>query len=147
MTTKLKERIVTLSRNKKVEKVCNIYCLIFIIELIVHYFFKNMTILTLVMGGIFVLIVLIDIAFNAIREHKDDVLNNNKLIYIVLSNKDAVAHYIMYMGFIPIVFILSNLIGIELNLITGSIYIVVGLLILSKLSKIISDYFKNKLLK
>lgn len=143
MTTKLKEKIVALSRNKKVEKVLYIYCGICIIELIINYFFKEMRILTLVMACIGLLSLFIFYAFYAIREHTDDVLNNNKLIYIVLSNEEAVANYILYIGIMPILLVIQ--IFIEVNWLTGGICVVIGLVTVIKLSKVISNYFKNKL--
>lgn len=143
MTTKLKEKIVTLSRNKKVEKVLYIYCGIFIIELIINYFFKEMRILTLVMACIGLLSLFISYAFDAIREQTDDVLNNNKLIYIVLSNEGAVAHYIIYIGILPILLVIQ--IFIEVNWLTWVICLVIGSVTVIKLPKVISNYFKNKL--
>ena len=143
MTTKLKEKIVILSRNKKVEKVFKIYCCIFIIELIVNYFFKEMRILTLVMAFIGLLSLFIFDAFYAIREQTDDVLNNNKLIYIVLSNEGAVAHYIIYIGILPILLVIQ--IFIEVNWLTWVICLVIGSVTVIKLPKVISNYFKNKL--
>lgn len=145
MTTRLKEKIVTLSRNKKVEKVFYIYCVIVIIELIVNYFFKEMRILTLVMTCIGLLSLFIFEAFYAIREQTDDVLNNNKLIYIVLSKELQVTHYIIIIGIIPMLWVIS--IFIEINWLTGGIYIVISLVTVIKLPKVISNYFKNKLSK
>lgn len=143
MTTKLKEKIVKLSRNKKVEKVFKIYCWVLIIELILNCFFKEMRILTLVMWCIGLLIALIFVTFDAIREQTDDVINNNKLIHIVLSNEGALAHYIIYIGILPILLVIQ--IFIETNWLTWVICLVIGSVAVIKLPKVISNYFKNKL--
>ena len=82
-------------------------------------------------------------AFYAIREQTDDVLNNNKLIYIVLSNEGAVAHYIIYIGILPILLVIQ--IFIEVNWLTWVICLVIGSITVIKLPKVISNYFKNKL--
>lgn len=143
MTTKLKERIVTLSRNEKVEKVFNIYCWIGLAFLIVSYFITELKIIACIMAAIGLLGIFIYYALNAIKKQTDEVINDNKLIYIILSDINAVEHYILFIVNIPLLYIVFSF--IELNVITGMLYIVIALVSILKFSKVISKYFKNKL--
>ncbi len=136
MTTKLKERIVALSRNERVEKNFIIYCWIGLAFLIFSYFFNALRTIAFIMAVIAILGSFHYYAFKAIKKQTDEVINNNKLIYIILSDTEAVAHYM-----VPVLSVIS--VFVDFNLITGVLYIVVSLVIIFKLSKTISNYFKN----
>lgn len=142
MTTKLKERIVALSRNEKVEKVFKIYWWIILAFWIVSYFIMELKIIGWILGVIGLLVIFIKYALNAIKKQTDEVIKDNKLIHIILSDIDAVENYIFL-----IVSILSCIVFsfVELNLITGMLDIVIALVILLKLPRVVSKYFKNKL--
>ncbi len=145
MTTKLKERIVALSRNEKARKVFNIYLFIALVVIIVSFFITELDIIARIIAAIALLGIYISFALQAIKKQTDEVINDNKLIYIILSDIDAVEHYILFLVNIPILIIVFSF--IELNVITGILYFVIALISISKFSKVISRYFKNKLSK
>lgn len=143
MTTKLKKAIVALSRNKRVEKVLNIYFWVLVVIIIASYFFEEIETLACFIALTGLILALPYIALRAIKEQNDEVIESNKLMVIVFSNKNALEHYILFIFAFPVCCVLSYF--INFNFITVFLYIVIVIISTIKLSEIISNYFKKKL--
>lgn len=146
MTTKLKEKIVALSRKEKMDKFFKLYTLIVLAVLLASFAFKELKVIVRIMLIIGLLWSFLHFyVLQAIRNQTDDVISNNKLLYIILSDKDTIAVIVEFIMIFPVLMILSKF--IELNFITGALYVVTSVIIIKQLSKIISNRFKNKLSK
>ena len=101
MTTKLRERIVRLSRDERKRKWIIGLALILVIAMFSMWFLKKMIIVgILVLLGL--LLVFTDDMLDAIEKQKDEVIEKNKLLYIVLSERDVVERSIIYFIAFPI---------------------------------------------
>ncbi len=142
MTTKLRERIVRLSRDERKRKWIIGLALILVIAMFSMWFLKKMIIVgILVLLGL--LLVFTDDMLDAIEKQKDEVIEKNKLLYIVLSERDVVERSIIYFIAFPILAIICKL--VEVNFFIGVIIVIVFVVGINKLSNIITTHFKNKL--
>ena len=78
-----------------------------------------------------------------IGKQKDEVIEKNKLLNIVLSETDVVKRMIMYFIEVPIILIICNF--VKINFFTGAIIIIVAAVGIIKLTRIITTHFENKL--
>lgn len=145
MTTKLREEMISLSRNQKKRIEFMILGLIIISAMFLMCFFEKIVILWILALLGFCLLLVIDEALDAIKKQKDEVIEKNKLLYIVLSERRVVEKLVEYFIWLPIVFIICNF--AKINFFTGAIIVIVALVGISKLSYIITTHFKNKLSK
>ena len=149
MTTRIKEKIVALSRSKRVNKFFYIYLIVAIILVVISKnFFTSIRLLNQIswivaMLGIFIGVLWV--AIEAIKKHEDEIIYKNSLIYLILSDDYAVEQYLIWIVCFVILPIISK--WITINFITGAIFVVVTLTIIIKLSNIISICIKNKLSK
>lgn len=142
MTTKLREGIVRLSWDERKRKWIIGLALILVIAMFSMWFLKKMIIVgILVLLGL--LLVFTDDMLNAIEKQKDEVIEKNKLLYIVLSERDVVERSIIYFIAFPILAIICKL--VEVNFFIGVIIVIVFAVGIIKLSNIITTHFKNKL--
>ena len=122
MTTKLRERIVRLSRDERKRKWIIGLALILVIAMFSMWFLKKMIIVgILVLLGL--LLVFTDDMLDAIEKQKDEVIEKNKLLYIVLSDRDVVERSIIYFIAFPILAIICKL--VEVNFFIGVIIVIV----------------------
>lgn len=79
----------------------------------------------------------------AIKKQPDDKISKNKLLYLVLCDRDAVEHYVELIMVFPVLWIITEF--IEINFIFGCVYIAISLIIIFKVPKIINNVFAKKL--
>lgn len=141
MTT-LKEKIVEASRNSKLVKAIEICVVIAIALIAVMSFFKVIEVLiriTAIIGSIFIFALAVT---NAINDADEEVIQKNKLIYILLSDE-----YVVW----PIIWLIAYLLlfGIvitgEVGVFIQVIVVIALLVVTKKITKIINNYFKSKL--
>lgn len=142
MAMKLREKIIILSRSEKIEKNFYIYCwtafIFFIICLIAKL--RMLAIILAIMSlGV---IVFYHMAMS-IKKQPDDKISKNKLLYLVLCDRDAVEHYVELIMVFPVLWIITEF--IEINFIFGCVYIAISLIIIFKVPKIINNVFAKKL--
>ena len=142
MTTKLRERIVRLSRDERKRKWIIGLALILVIAMFSMWFLKKMIIVG-ILALLGLLLVFTDDMLDAIEKQKDEVIEKNKLLYIVLSERDVVERSIIYFIAFPILAIICKL--VEVNFFIGVIIVIVFVVGINKLSNIITTHFKNKL--
>lgn len=142
MTTKLRERIVRLSRDERKRKWIIGLALILVIAMFSMCFFKKIIIVG-ILALLGLLLLFIDEVLDAIKKQKDEVIQNNKLLYIVLSERRVVEKLVEYLICLPIIFIICNF--VKINFFAGTIIIIVAFIGTIELSSMITTHFKNKL--
>lgn len=142
MTTKLREGIIRLSRDERKRKCILGLALILVIAMFSMWFLKKMIIVG-ILALLGLLLVFTDDMLDAIEKQKDEVIEKNKLLYIVLSERDVVERSIIYFIAFPILAIICKL--VEVNFFIGVIIVIVFVVGINKLSNIITTHFKNKL--
>lgn len=142
MTTKLREGIVRLSQDER--KTNSILRLALILNIVIFslLFFEKWIIVKILSLLAFSLLFILRI-LDAIKKQNDEVIEKNKLLYIVLSEIDVVARIILYFITFPILVIISKF--VEFDYFIGIIIVIVFIVGIIKLSNIITTHFKNKL--
>ena len=142
MTTKLKERIVEASRNNKINKGMKFFVLSVIALIVI------MTLYNVFKVGIYIL-VLIGLAsclalniMEVIAKEDKQIVKKNKLIYIILSNYNFVWYFIYTIDWLLLLKIIATA---KVSLFAQVIIIITVFLATRRLSKIISNYYKEKL--
>lgn len=144
MTTKLREGIVRLSRDERKRKWIIGLALILVIAMFSMWFFKKMIIVE-ILALLGLLLLFTDEVLDAIKKQKDEVIEKNKLLYIVLSERDVVERSVLYFIAFPIVAIICKF--VEVNFSIGVIIVIVFVVGTKKLSYIITTHFESKLSK
>ena len=152
MKAKMKNKIITLARNEKFYTRLLIVFLIIGIPLIIDLFtdfFNIPRVVVVIFAFIGIAIYLINPALKAIGKQKDEVLKNNKLIYIILSEDGPVSSllfvlFIFLAGFIGRWMQGENLI---VTIVAAVIYFAIYLVLLVKGVMAINYYFSQKLNK
>lgn len=141
MTT-FKERIIALSRNEAIKKIIIVYSIITVAMMIVAYFIELEPIISIVT---IVAIVLYTIygALYAIRSQEMEIVKNNKLVYIILSDDLVLFCYIMFYICCPILKIITDF--VKYKIIVRTITILILIVVAHKTSELISKHFKSKL--
>ena len=111
MTTKLREGIVRLSRDKRKRKWIIGLALILVIAMFSMWFFKKMIIVE-ILALLGLLLLFTDEVLDAIKKQKDEVIEKNKLLYIVLSERDVVERSVLYFSAFPIVAIICKFVEV-----------------------------------
>lgn len=143
MTT-FKEKIIKLSRNEIIKKFMTVYSIITFVVIIMSYFFEMEPIVSIVSTGAIILWTIYGVLF-AIKGQEIEVVKNNKLINITLSDELVIFCYIMFYICCPIMQIISDF--VEYKIIARTIIILFSMVGSAKLSNLISKHFKNKLKK
>ena len=142
MTTKLREGIVRLSRDERKTKCILRLALILGIVIFSLLFFEKWIIVKILSLLAFSLLFILRI-LDEIKKQNDEVIEKNKLLYIVLSEIDVVVRIILYFIAFPILVIISKF--VEFDYFIGIIIVIVFAVGIIKLSNIITTHFKNKL--
>lgn len=146
MTTKLREKIIKVSRNEKIRNMILIYFAISIILAMISLVcIENMFWITSIIMISWILLMLIYDTFDEIENQEEEFIKNNKLLYIILSSDSLVSEYLFWLIWVPILIVTSKFImGNFFTIVVLGIVIIVIILILAI---IISKYFKKKLLE
>lgn len=152
MKAKMKNKIIALARNDKFYTGLLIGSLIIGILFIIDVstdFFDIPRVIVVIFAFIEIAIYLINPALKAIGKQKDEVLKNNKLIYIILSEDGPVSSlllilFIFLARFIAMWMHEENLIVV---IIVGVIYFTIFLFTLIKGVAAVNYYFSEKLNK
>ena len=152
MKAKMKNKIIALARNDKFYTGLLIGSLIIGILFIIDVstdFFDIPRVIVVIFAFIEIAIYLINPALNAIGKQKDEILNNNKWSYIILSESGPVSSLLLVFfyflsRFIAMWFNEENLIVV---IIVGVIYFTIFLFTLIKGVAAINYYFSKKLNK
>lgn len=152
MKAKIKNKIIALARNDKFYTGLLIGFLIIGILFIIDVstdFFNIPRVIVVIFAFIGIAIYLINPALKAIGKQKDEVLKNNKLIYIILSEDGPVSSllfvlFIFLAGFIGRWMQGENLI---VTIVAAVIYFAIYLVLLVKVVTAINYYFSQKLNK
>ena len=152
MKAKMKNKIIALARNDKFYTGLLIGSLIIGILFIIDVstdFFDIPRVIVVIFAFIEIAIYLINPALKAIGKQKDEVLKNNKLIYIILSEDGPVSSlllilFIFLARFIAMWINEENLIVV---IIVGVIYFTIFLFTLIKGVAAVNYYFSEKLNK
>lgn len=138
MTT-LKEKIVEASRNSKLVKAIEICVVIAIALIAVMSFFKVIGVLIRITAIIFIFALAVT---NAINDADEEVIQKNKLIYILLSNEYVVWPIIWLIAYLLLFgIVITGEVGVFIQVIAMIVVVVVT----EKITKIINNYFKSKL--
>lgn len=161
-TTKLKERLIIASRSEKTKKNIKILIIISIVLVL------SMTFLYGIIMGIYDLLpawlllgipiawiptslLVLNEILKRFRATKEEVLNNNKLINIIMSDINVVSAMINTYLYGPLVFIISILLFPIIETILYFLLVFVLFVIMTvgniKASEMISEYFKKRLSK
>ena len=152
MKAKMKNKIITLARNDKFYTGLLIGSLIIGILFIIDVstdFFDIPRVIVVIFAFIEIAIYLINPALKAIGKQKDEILNNNKWSYIILSESGPVSSLLLVFfyflsRFIAMWFNEENLIVV---IIVGVIYFTIFLFTLIKGVAAVNYYFSEKLNK
>lgn len=147
MTTKLKEKLITLSRK---EKELNIflatYLVILLISIILSEYIEAIKPIVSVLGFIGIYpILLITLILTSLQKYDAETIRNNKLINLILSVRASTERLILWIIIFPIIWIITK--NMEVNFISGTKIVVISIASTIMLGKIISNYFKEKLSK
>ncbi len=142
MAMKLREKIIILSRSEKIEKNFYIYCWTAFIFFIICFIAK-LRILAIILAIMSLGVIFFYHMAIAIKKQPDDKISKNKLLYLVLCDRDAVEHYVELIMVFPVLWIITEF--IEINFIFGCVYIAISLIIIFKVPKIINNVFAKKL--
>lgn len=152
MKAKMKNKIIALARNDKFYTGLLIGSLIigilFIIDVFTD-FFDIPRVIVVIFAFIEIAIYLINPALKAIGKQKDEVLKNNKLIYIILSEDGPVSSLLLILFIFLARFIAMWMHGENLIvvIIVGVIYFTIFLFTLIKGVAAVNYYFSEKLNK
>ena len=152
MKAKMKNKIITLARNEKFYTGLLIVFLIIGIPLIIDLFtdfFNIPRVILAIFAYLGIGIYLIASILNAIGKQKDEILNNNKWSYIILSESGPISSLLLVFfyflsRFIAMWFNEENLIVV---IIVGVIYFTIFLFTLIKGVAAVNYYFSEKLNK
>lgn len=144
MTTKLREGIISLSRDKRKRKWIIVLAVISVIAMFLMWFFEKMIIVG-IMALLGLLLLFIDEVLDSIEKQKDEIIEKNKLLYIILSEKRVVDGLVLWCIALPIIHIICKF--VEINFFTGAIIVIVSFVGIIKLSSIITTHFEKKLSK
>lgn len=138
MMNNFKETLVNWSRNKRIKNICWIMA---IIGILIFIFTKSkvveiMTYIGVVAIGIFAT------WMDAIKQRNEDIVKNNELICIILSDDDVIFFPIWFFIVIPAFYVLGSYLH---SIIMSVIVVIVAIRIPHKLSKKISNHFEKKL--
>ena len=152
MKAKMKNKIITLARNVKFYTGLLIGFLIIGILFIIDVstdFFDIPRVIVVIFAFIEIAIYLINPALKAIGKQKDEVLKNNKLIYIILSEDGPVSSLLLILFIFLARFIAMWMHGENLivTIIVGVIYFTIFLFTLIKGVAAVNYYFSEKLNK
>ena len=152
MKAKMKNKIIALARNDKFYTGLLIGSLIIGILFIIDVstdFFDIPRVIVVIFAFIEIAIYLINPALKAIGKQKDEVLKNNKLIYIILSEDGPVSSLLLILFIFLARFIAMWMHGENLivTIIVAVIYFAIYLVLLVKGVMAINYYFSQKLNK
>lgn len=152
MKAKMKNKIIALARNDKFYTGLLIGFLIIGILFIIDVstdFFDIPRVIVVIFAFIGIAIYLINPALKAIGKQKDEVLKNNKLIYIILSEDGPVSSLLLILFIFLARFIAMWMHGENLivTIIVAVIYFAIYLVLLVKGVMAINYYFSQKLNK
>ena len=152
MKAKMKNKIIALARNDKFYTGLLIGSLIIGILFIIDVstdFFDIPRVIVVIFAFIEIAIYLINPALKAIGKQKDEVLKNNKLIYIILSEDGPVSSLLLILFIFLARFIAMWMHGENLivTIIVAVIYFAIYLVLLVKGVMAINYYFSKKLNK
>ena len=152
MKAKMKNKIIALARNDKFYTGLLIGSLIIGILFIIDVstdFFDIPRVIVVIFAFIGIAIYLINPALKAIGKQKDEVLKNNKLIYIILSEDGPVSSLLLLLFIFLARFIAMWMNGENLivTIIVAVIYFAIYLVLLVKGVMAINYYFSKKLNK
>ena len=152
MKAKIKNKIIALARNDKFYTGLLIGFLIIGILFIIDVstdFFNIPRVIVVIFAFIGIAIYLINPALKAIGKQKDEVLKNNKLIYIILSEDGPVSSLLLILFIFLARFIAMWMHGENLivTIIVGVIYFTIFLFTLIKGVAAVNYYFSEKLNK
>ena len=152
MKAKMKNKIITLARNDKFYTGLLIGSLIIGILFIIDVstdFFDIPRVIVVIFAFIEIAIYLINPALKAIGKQKDEVLNNNKWSYIILSESGPVSSLLLILFIFLARFIAMWMHGENLivTIIVGVIYFTIFLFTLIKGVAAVNYYFSEKLNK
>ena len=152
MKAKIKNKIIALARNDKFYTGLLIGFLIIGILFIIDVstdFFDIPRVIVVIFAFIGIAIYLINPALKAIGKQKDEVLKNNKLIYIILSEDGPVSSLLLILFIFLARFIAMWMNGENLivTIIVAVIYFAIYLVLLVKGVMAINYYFSKKLNK
>lgn len=152
MKAKMKNKIIALARNVKFYTGLLIGFLIIGILFIIDVstdFFDIPRVIVVIFAFIGIAIYLINPALKAIGKQKDEVLKNNKLIYIILSEDGPVSSLLLLLFIFLARFIAMWMNGENLivTIIVAVIYFAIYLVLLVKGVTAINYYFSKKLNK
>lgn len=139
-----KEKIIELSRNEIIKKFIIVYSIITVAMMMIEYFIELEPIVSIVVVIAIVLYTIYGV-LHAIRRQEMEVVKNNKLIYIILSDDLVLFSYIMFYICCPILQIITDF--VKYKIIIRTITILILIVVASKISVLISKYFKSKLEK
>lgn len=152
MKAKMKNKIITLARNDKFYTGLLIGSLIIGILFIIDVstdFFDIPRVIVVIFAFIEIAIYLINPALKAIGKQKDEILNNNKWSYIILSESGPVSSLLLILFIFLARFIAMWMHGENLIvvIIVGVIYFTIFLFTLIKGVAAVNYYFSEKLNK
>lgn len=144
MKERFKEKIIEISSGKYLNRIFAIVLILCMLALLVLVKTLNVSNSIRITLGIVLLVgVFIWECFNAIAEYPKDVATKNKLVNIILSCDRVWDFIILWIIAAPI----FAVIDIHLSFWGGILFIIIMVFILIKLSKYLSTYFKNKIIK
>lgn len=147
MTTKLREWLIETSRNRKKEIRRKLICSIIVASMLIIALLTRNTSLIILTAITFMEMVIFVSMLNAIKRKKKEIIERNKLIYILLSDSETVEEYLFEVAFIPIV-ISCYQFEEKLNVFSGVIAsimlgVIVGISIVIARRKIVKQFSKK----
>lgn len=146
----MKEKLISFTRSKKNVRWVNIiHWIILTAWMIIVLFFYNATspVVALILDAIFIINVLSNDIVKILSEENEDVIRNNKMILILLSNSDIVGFLILIISMIILLF-MNIPVTITINVLFFFLAIVLVfafLFFIFFISLMISKYFRKKL--
>lgn len=146
----MKEKLISFTRSKKNVRWVNIiHWIILAAWMIIVLFFYNATspVVALILDAIFIINVLSNDIVKILSEENEDVIRNNKMILILLSNLDIVGFLILIISMIILLF-MNIPVTITINVLFFFLAIVLVfafLFFIFFISLMISKYFRKKL--
>lgn len=146
----MKEKLISFTRSKKNVRWVNIiHWIILTAWMIIVLFFYNATspVVALILDAIFIINVLSNDIVKILSEENEDVIRNNKMILILLSNSDIVGFLILIISMIILLF-MNIPVTITINVLFFFLAIVLVfafLFFVFFISLMISKYFRKKL--
>jgi len=142
MTTKFKERLIALSRSKKVEKIGNItIAIIFVLILISLITSKT---LSLYAVCVITLIVVCFEMLDGVKRQEEDIIRKNKLRNVIFSDRGPVFALTLWSGTLFTAFLFDF---IEMSEIFAIVYLIIFFISVFLIPTIVTSYFSKKLSK